>query len=247
VVIHRVKGFKNMPDIVIPAQDGRSFSAYLAVPAQTPAPAVIMIQEIFGVNTEMREKCDQMAVLGYVAIAPDLFWRMEPGVQLSDQTDKEWARAMGLFARFDIDLGIEDLRMTLHTMRGHAETTGKVGCVGYCLGGKLAYLMATHTKIDAAVSYYGVGLDALTDEAAAITKPLMLHIAEEDQFVDKTAQNKIKQALSANPLVTLHSYPGVNHAFARIHGQHYNEAAAMSANARTKAFLDTTLKSQKPA
>ena len=236
-----------MPEIIIPAQDGRSFSAYIALPARLPAPAVIMIQEIFGVNAEMRAKCDHMANLGFVAIAPDLFWRMEPGVQLTDQTEGEWAKAFDFLNRFDIEQGILDLRMTLHTMRGHAQTTGTVGCVGYCLGGKLAYLMAARTKIDCAVSYYGVGLEDLLDEAAAITKPLMLHIAAEDKFVSKAAQDKIKTALSGHPQVTLHSYPGADHAFSRLHGQHYDEAAASLANQRTEAFLKTTLKLEKAA
>jgi carboxymethylenebutenolidase len=236
-----------MTEITIPTQDGRSFSAYIAVPKQFPAPAVIMIQEIFGVNAEMREKCDYMADLGYLAVCPDLFWRMEPGVQLTDQTEEEWQQALDFLNRFDVDQGILDLRMTVHTMRGHAQTTGTVGCIGYCLGGKLAYLMAARTKIDAAVSYYGVGLDELLGEAKSITKPLMLHIAEEDKFVSKAAQDKIRSALSDHPMVTIHSYPGVDHAFSRLHGQHFNAEAAKLASQRTEDFLARTLKLGKAA
>ncbi len=236
-----------MPEITIPTQDGRSFSAYIAMPDRLPAPAVVMIQEIFGVNAEMREKCDRMAALGYVAIAPDLFWRMEPGVQLTDQTEAEWQKALDLLNRFDIEQGILDLRMTVHTMRGHAQTTGTVGCVGYCLGGKLAYLMATRTKIDASVSYYGVGLEDLLDEAQTLSKPLMLHIAGEDKFVSKAAQNEIIAALSAHPMATIHRYPGVDHAFSRLNGQHYNADAATLADRRTEEFLVRNLKMDKAA
>lgn len=236
-----------MTEITIPTQEGRSFPAYMAVPARLPAPAVIMIQEIFGVNAEMREKCDHMANMGFVAVAPDLFWRMEPGVQLTDQTEAEWQRALDFLHRFDIEQGIQDLRMTLHTLRGHAQTTGTVGCVGYCLGGKLAYLMAARSKIDAAVSYYGVGLEDLLEEAPEISKPLMLHIAEEDQFVSKAAQAKIKAALSGNPMVTVHNYPDADHAFSRLHGQHYDAAASGLANQRTEEFLKKNLKLGKAA
>lgn len=230
-----------MPDIIIPSKDGQSFSAYIAIPEKTPAPAVILIQEIFGVNQEMREKCDTLAAQGFLAICPDLFWRLEPGVQLTDKTEAEWAKAFDLMNRFDVDQGIDDLRATCHSVTGHAQSTGKVGCVGYCLGGKLAYLMAARTKIAASVSYYGVGLDQLTDEVPSITNPLLMHIAEEDKFVDKTAQATIKTAIAANPNITAHSYPGVNHAFARLNGEHYDAAAAQLADGRTLEFLRATL------
>lgn len=230
-----------MPEIIIPSWDGGSFSAYIAMPEKTHAPVVIMIQEIFGVNAEMRAKCDAMAAHGFIAVCPDLFWRLEPGVQLTDQTDVEWSKAFDLMNRFDIDQGVEDLRATAHTFKGHADSTGKVGCVGYCLGGKLAYLMATRTHIDCAVSYYGVGLDALLGEADKIRKPIMLHIAEEDKFVPPEAQAAIKNGLQTHPMVTINSYPGVNHAFARGEGEHYDQAAAQLADDRTLTFLRDTL------
>lgn len=226
-----------MSDMIIPSKDGQSFTAYVAMPEKYPAPTVILIQEIFGVNQEMREKCDALAYQGFIAVCPDLFWRLEPDVQLTDKTKEEWAKAFDLMNRFDIDLGIEDLRATLHTFKGHAQSTGKVGCVGYCLGGKLAYLMAARTKITASASYYGVGLDALGDEVPAIQNPLLMHIAEEDKFVSKDAQEKIKAAIASNPNITAHSYPGVNHAFARLHGEHYDAAAAHKADDRTLNFL----------
>jgi carboxymethylenebutenolidase len=226
-----------MSDIIIPAKDGGSFAAYVAMPKVLPAPCVIMIQEIFGINAEMRNKCDAMAKQGFIAVAPDLFWRLEPNVQLTDKTEAEWAKAFDLFNRFDVEKGVEDLRSTAHTFKGHAECSGKVGAVGYCLGGKLAYLMATRSSIDASVSYYGVGLDALLSESARITRPLMLHIAEEDKYVSKDAQVKIKDALKNHPYVTLHSYAGVNHAFSRTGGEHFNATAAALASQRTLEFL----------
>lgn len=227
-----------MSEIQIPAKDGSgTFSAYIAFPGKLPAPAIVVIQEIFGVNTELRQKCDELARKGFIAICPDLFWRMEPGIQLTDQSDEEWEKAFEFFKNFDIEKGVEDLRATEHTMKGHADCTGKVGCIGYCLGGKLAYLMAAHSSVDAGVGYYGVGLDELISEADTIENPLMLHIAEEDEFVSKDAQTIIKEGLKGHPAITIHSYKAAHHAFARGKGIHYDEHAAREADARTLEFL----------
>ncbi len=147
-----------MPDIIIEVPDC-SFSAYLAFPASTTAPGIVVAQEIFGVNQVMRDVCDWLAGEGFVACCPDIFWRIEPGIQLTDKTEAEWARAFELFGLFDADKGIEDLKATLADLRGHEACNGKVGSVGYCLGGKLAYLMATRSDSDCNVSYYGVGLN----------------------------------------------------------------------------------------
>lgn len=227
-----------MPEMIdIPAKDGGTFKAYVAMPKVTPAPVIIVIQEIFGVNQELRDKCDSLAKEGYIAVCPDLFWRLEPGIELTDKTEEEWAKAFDCFQRFDVDKGIEDLLATKHVFRGHADSTGKVGCVGYCLGGKLAYLMACRSTIDCSVGYYGVDIDKMLEEAADIDQPLMLHIAEEDEYVNKEAQAKITKTLSSHPHVTIHSYPGVNHAFSRGNGQNYNREAAESANHRTAEFF----------
>lgn len=231
-----------MTMMTISARDGGTFNAYVALPQVLPAPVVIVIQEIFGINHVMRAKCDEMATLGYIAVSPDLFWRIEPGIDLTDKTDAEWAKAFDLFKRFNVDLGIKDLQATFDTMKQYPQGTGKVGCIGYCLGGKLAYLMGTRVHPDCAVGYYGVGLDELLNESATIRTPLMLHIAEEDKFVSKDAQAKIIAALKDNPLVTLHSYAGMDHAFSRIEGTHYNEAAAALANGRTAKFLQQYLR-----
>ncbi len=225
-----------MPEITIETQDGR-FSAYLAKPVSGDGPGIVLIQEIFGINKVMRDIADAHASQGYFVLAPDLFWRQEPGVQLTDQTDAEWARARSLMQGFDQNKGIGDLIATLRALRTSQGCTGKVGTVGYCLGGRLAYLMATRSDADCSVSYYGVGIQDFLDEAKNIKRPLMLHIAEEDQFVPKEAQAKVKAHLQAHPQVTIHSYPGADHAFARVGGKHYDKSAADSANQRTAAFF----------
>lgn len=230
-----------MTTLTIPTRDGTSFEAYVAFPDTKPAPVVVVIQEIFGVNQVMQEKSDWLAQQGFVAVCPDLFWRIEPGVKLTDKTEEEWARAFELFNAFDVDKGIDDLRAVQHTMRGHADCNGKVGAMGYCLGGKLAYLLASRGKSDATVGYYGVGIAGLLDEAHNIKKSLMLHIAEEDEFVSKDEQKQMIEALGDNQQITLHSYAGENHAFSRPGGKHYNKEAADLADTRTLDFLRTHL------
>ena len=229
-----------MPDITIEGPDG-AFGAYLAVPATTPAPGIVVAQEIFGVNQVMRDVCDWLAGEGYAACCPDIFWRIEPGIQLTDRTPAEWQRAFELFGLFDVDKGIEDLKASLAHLRGRPECHGRVGSVGYCLGGLLAYLMATRTDADCNVGYYGVGLDALLDEAGSITRPLLMHMASKDQFVPPEAQEKIRRGLSGHAQVTLQVYEGQDHAFARVGGEHYDQAAAELANDRTLAHFSRNL------
>ncbi len=224
----------------IAAPDG-AFAAYVARPAAARAPAVVVIQEIFGVNRVMREVCDRLAAAGYLAVCPDLFWRLEPNVDITDQTQAEWDKAFDLMNRFDVEQGVEDIRAAIDQLRGSDGCTGKVGAVGYCLGGRLAYLTATRTDSDASVGYYGVGIENYLAEAERLAHPLMLHIAEEDAFVPKPAQALITGALKDHPQVTLHGYPGCDHAFARPAGAHYDATAAAQADARTLAFFKQQL------
>lgn len=225
-----------MADITVNGPDGQ-FSAYVAEPRATPAPGLIVIQEIFGVNQVMRDLCDQFAARGYLAICPDLFWRLEPGVQLTDKTDAEWQKAFDLMGRFDVDTGVEDLKATLHHLRGMESCTGLAGSVGYCLGGKLAYLMATRSDADCTVAYYGVGIDQLVGEAQNINRPLLMHMATEDRFVPKEAQQTMLDNLQDHPFVTIYVYEGNDHAFAREGGEHYDPEAAEQANKRSLDFL----------
>ena len=214
-----------------------SFSAYVARPAAAKAPAVVVIQEIFGVNQVMRDVCDRLASAGFLAVCPDLFWRLEPGVDITDQSKAEWDKAFDLMTRFDVDQGVEDIGATIDQVRALDGCSGKVGAVGYCLGGRLAYLTATRTDSNASVGYYGVGIEAYLPEAEKLAHPLMLHIAEDDGFVPKEAQALITAALKDHPQVILHTYPGCDHAFARPGGAHYDAAAAAQADGRTLAFL----------
>ncbi|HEY5346639.1 MAG TPA: dienelactone hydrolase family protein [Rhizomicrobium sp.] len=223
-------------DIWLENRDG-GFGAYLASPASGHGPGIVVIQEIFGVNKVMRDIADGLAASGYFALVPDLFWRLEPGVQLTDKTKGEWDKAFDLMTRFNPDSGVTDIQTGIDHLRGLDGCSGKVGTVGYCLGGLLAYLTATRTDIDASVGYYGVNIQDRLDEAATIKKPLLLHMGGADQFVPPPAQEKIAAGLKSNPLITLYRYPGMDHAFARIGGEHYDKACADLANARSADFF----------
>ncbi|HWF64242.1 MAG TPA: dienelactone hydrolase family protein [Rhizomicrobium sp.] len=222
--------------VTIKGKDG-NFSGYLARPGSERGPGLVVIQEIFGVNAVMREIADGMASRGYFALVPDLFWRLEPNVQLTDKTDADWKKALDLMGRFDVDKGIADIQSTIDYLRGTPGCTGKVGALGYCLGGQLAYLTAARTDIDAAVGYYGVNIQNRLDEAKNIKHPLMLHVAEADEYVPPPAQAKIEAGLKGNSHVTIHRYPLMNHAFARVGGAHYDKAMADHANIRSATFF----------
>jgi carboxymethylenebutenolidase len=232
-----------MPDITIKTLDGKEFGAYCALPPGGKGPGLIVIQEIFGVNAALRQICDRFAAKGYIAVCPDLFWRQQPGVRLTDKTPAEWDRAMELFSHFDVDAGMRDLLATLAHMRSMEASAGKVGAVGYCLGGKLAWLMASRSDIEASVSYYGVGLDQMLDEVHDIRMPLMLHIAGLDKHVPPPVREKILKAVARNPMISAYVYEGADHAFARPNGQNYNQEAADLANQRTEAFFAEYLRS----
>ncbi len=228
--------------IQIKATDGSgTFDGYMAVPASGSGPGLVIAQEIFGVNATMREVADQYAEEGYVALVPDLFWRQRPGIELG-YTPEDWQKAFGCFQAFDEAKGMDDLQAAITAVRGRAEVSGgKVGVLGFCLGGKLAYLAACRTDADIAVGYYGVGIDAALGEADRITKPLVLHIAERDQFCPPEARSAIVSALQDRPGITLHVYPGVDHAFARVGGDHHDRPSALMAHDRTVAALKAAI------
>lgn len=226
--------------ITLSTPDG-DFAAYVARPAAARTPAVVVIQEIFGVNPVMRDITDDLAEAGYLAICPDLFWRIEPGIDITDRTEAEVKRAFALFAAFDVDAGVRDIAAAIEHIRRDPGCSGKVGAVGFCLGGLLVFLTATRTDADACVAYYGVGIERHLAEAANLDRPLLLHVAGEDQFVPKAVQEAIVAALGERPGVEIHRYPGRDHAFGRAGGDHHHGADAALAWRRTLAFFSENL------
>ena len=227
--------------VTISTLDGdSSFSAYLARPAGEAKAAVVVIQEIFGVNPGIRRKCDRLAEDGYLAIAPDLFWRLEPGVELDPDVEPEFQQALGLMGKFNQDAGVRDLQATINFARAEV-SGGKVGAVGYCLGGRLAFMTAARTDIDASVCYYGVGIDGLLGEKHAIAHPVMLHIPTADGFVGPETQQAMHEGLDDHPKAVLHDYDGLDHGFATETGKRRNDEAANLADARTADFFARNL------
>jgi carboxymethylenebutenolidase len=223
--------------VQVPTLDKKlSFPAYVAKPAGEPRGAIIVIQEIFGVNPGIRKKCDDWAAAGYLAVAPDVFWRQKTGVELNPDDPQEFQEGVAYMMKHDFDLGIQDVEATIHWIRRDLGVP-KVGLVGYCMGGRVAYLTATRTDIDASVGYYGVGIDGMIGESHAIARPLLLHVPTADGFVPPAAQKAMHDGLDDNPHVTIHDYDGLDHGFADTFGARRNEAGAQLADQRTAEFF----------
>jgi carboxymethylenebutenolidase len=222
--------------ISVAALDGSgSFDVYRATPAGEAKGAIVLIQEIFGINPGIRAKVESWAAKGYATYALDLFWRDKAGIQLDPDIPEQLQEAFGFYQRFDRDKGIADIEATIKAAR--AEIGKKVGVTGYCLGGLMTFLSATRTDSDASAAYYGGGIDGALGESHGIARPLLLHFAEKDHFIPLEAIEQIKTALKDNQRVEIHTYPDVDHGFATETGQRRVEAAAQLADGRTEAFF----------
>jgi carboxymethylenebutenolidase len=227
--------------ITINGHEG-TFGAYIARPEASPAPAVVVLQELFGVNADIREKCDELAEQGFLAVAPDLFWRQEPGVDLGVRSETDWQHGVRLYQAYDREAGVRDIKDTIDTVSKMPECTGKIAALGYCLGALMTFLTAVRNRVDAAVAYHGGDTEKYLGEVDGLHAPLLMHLAEEDEFISKAAQAGIKAALARKPNATVYSYPGQCHAFSRHNGTHYNAKAATLANGRTSEFLNQQLR-----
>lgn len=214
-----------------------SFRLYIDYPDKTPAPAVVVLQEIFGINNDLRQSCRELAEQGFIAVCPDLFWRLEPGLDLNEWSEADWKKGLSLYAAYDFDAGARDVAAVVDAARNLEGCTGKVGVMGYCLGGLMTFLTATRSGVDAGAEYYGGGTEKYLTEAPAIKAPLIMHLGEEDEYISKPAQAQIKAAFAHKDNVTIYSYPGCSHAFARHTGTHYDAQAAALANNRTYEFF----------
>ena len=227
--------------ITVNGRDG-TFDAYIARPKILPAPAVVVLHEVFGVNADIRKHCDELAEQGFIAVAPDLFWRQERDVDLSVTSESGWQHGLRLYQAYDRDTGAADVKDTARTVAKLPECTGRVAVLGYCLGALMVFLTAVRFGVDAAVAYHGGDTEKYLDEVSGLHAPLLMHLGEEDEFISKTAQSEIKKALATKPNATVYSYPGQRHAFSRHNGAHYNAAAAALANGRTSEFLRKQLR-----
>ncbi len=227
--------------LTIQTPDG-PFQALVVRPAaDAPAPVIVVIQEIFGVNDGIKQIAHEIAAQGYIAVCPDLFWRFEPGLSMSEHTEANWKKGFDYYGRYDFDKGVADIVATIAEARTMKGASGKVGVTGYCLGGLLTFRAMAASDAEVGVVYYGGGTERYVAEGARITRPVLMHLAGDDEYIGKDAQAIIHAALDDNPLVEIHTYPGRNHAFARPGGDHYDEADATTANARTAAFFKAHL------
>ena len=223
-------------DIEINATDGGTFAAYLTLPENTPAPGIVLLPEVFNTNDHIRSVADGYAGDGFTVLAPDVYWRQEAGCYLP-YTDEGRAKAQSLRADLDTDQFAADLGDTVSALAARAECTGKVGVMGFCLGGKFAYLAATRLKVDAAVSYYGVQIDEHLDEADTLRCPILMHFAGIDPHVPQDAVDAITARMGAQGNVDIHVYAGAGHGFNRSGYPPYSEAAAAPARERTLAHF----------
>ena len=231
-----------MATIKIDDTDGAgTFVAYVVQPKEKPVGAVVLIQEIFGVNQSMKDTAGDIAGLGFISVVPDLFWRIERNVDLTDKTEAEWKKAFELMQKFDQAKGIEDLKATLAAARKLPACNGHAGTMGYCLGGRLAFMMAEQSDADVNISYYGVGLDGLLGDLGKVKKPLVVHIADKDEYFPAAARAKVVAATKGHKLVSSYVYPDADHAFARVGGTHWHGRSAWIANGRSAEALAAAL------
>lgn len=224
----------------VKAHDGGSFDAYVALPPSGSGPAIVVLQEIFGVNKALRDVVDYYAEEGYVAIAPDLFWRFSPRIELG-HTPADFEKAFDYYQRFDADTAVKDIAQTVSAARALPECTGKVGVLGFCLGGKLAYLTAARVGVDCAVSYYGVGIEQALDEAPNVKCPVVFHFGDKDDYAPPAAAAQVKAAFAGRQDVEVYMYPGAGHAFASKGRDSFDKPASLMAHSRSIAALRKAL------
>lgn len=222
------------------------FRGHLVRTDDPDAPGVVVLHEIFGLNADMRELCARLADEGFHALCPDLFWRQRPGIDRpAADVAGDGPDEMALRRGFDVDEGVNDVQLAIDLLArldGAEGPPRRVGCLGFCLGGLLSYRVAACCRTDAAVAYYGAGIERHLDEIRSLGAPLLLHLAEHDEFVPASAQRRIADVLAADPRVQLHRHAGAHHGFARRHGPRWQPDAAATAEALTLAFLRTHLR-----
>ncbi len=224
----------------IPARDGQEFEAHVALPDARTGPGILLCHEALGTTDYLRNVADRFAALGYVAVAPDVFWRIERNVELGHD-DAGLTRAGEILGSFDAEAGTRDMVDALAMLRAQPEVSGPVAVVGHCFGGLMSYLTACAGDPTCAVSYYGVGIDAALDRAASLTCPALFHFGTDDAFVPVGTVNQLRDALGAKANVEFETYDGAGHAFENPQAPWYDGDAAARAWDRTTAFLAESL------
>lgn len=224
----------------VASSDGGSFQAYVSLPPTGMGPGIVLVQEIFGVNEHIRGVADQYAMDGFVVLAPDVFWREAPRVELG-YDDAAMARGRALKGNLNFDSAIQDLVDSTAALRALPQVVGKVASLGYCMGGLLSYLLAASGRVDAGICYYGAGIEARLDQEACITCPMLFHFAEQDQLIPVSAVKTVSRTFASHADAWVQTYPGVGHGFNCWARTAYNQQAATLARGRTLEFLSIYL------
>jgi carboxymethylenebutenolidase len=227
--------------INITTKTGKGFTGYLATPKETKAPGIILIQEIFGVNSHIKSVADLYAKAGFVVLAPDVFWRVQPGVELG-YSPEDVQKGMGLIQKCDQEQILTDLGSAVETLRAQSQCSGKIGAVGYCLGGSLAYRLACHDLVDCAVGYYGGNIEKYLDEAKNLHCPIMLHFGAKDAHITQSTVDKIRTALDGKGHVEIFVYEDADHGFNCDQRKSYDRESTMLAYGRSQVILNKSLK-----
>jgi carboxymethylenebutenolidase len=217
------------------------FDLPLWLPESGSGPAVVLLQEIFGLDDYLRSVAADLAAAGYVVGVPDLFWRTDPGWS-SGHDEAGLTASLAVVAEFDAELGVADAVATLAHLRSLPEVTGKVGALGFCLGGALAYGLAAVSDPDAVVSFYGSTVPDQLDRLDRITCPLQFHFGGQDPYIPREAVARVEAAVAGRPTVEIHVQEQAGHAFHNHAAPmfHHPEAAATAWRLAT-AFLTTHL------
>lgn len=226
--------------IDIDTNNGNAFRGYLSLPPKGTGPGIVLIQEIWGVNSHIRAVADQYALDGYVVLAPDVFWRQKPGVDLDYDADGS-AQAFAYMKAVDFPLAVQDLTQAVKQLRAMPETSGGVASVGYCMGGLLSYLCAANAGVDAAVCYYAGGIDGQLDQASKVSCPILFHFAENDQHIGKVAVDAVKAAFGNARNAVIETYPGADHGFNCWERPSYDQKSSAVAHGMSLSFLGKVL------
>lgn len=221
--------------------DTGSFDAYLSLPPAAEldgAPGIVLLQEIFGVNEHIRAVADQYAADGYVVLAPDVFWRLAPRVELG-YAGADMERALSLRKQVDVSLALQDIDATVRALR-QQNGGGNVAAVGYCFGGLLSYLSAARGLVDAAVPFYGGGIQNNLQEAAAIEVPVQFHYGALDAHIPPEAVQQVREAV-AGKRAEVFVYEQADHGFNCWARASYHQHSAALSHGRALTFLADVL------
>jgi carboxymethylenebutenolidase len=216
---------------------GGSFQGYFTAPDSASVPGVIVIQEIFGVNSHIRSVCERLTEAGYAALAPDIFWRVQPGIELGYTAD-DIAKGRELKAKMNMDEVIEDVRAAFDVLGAQPECQGqKLGIIGFCYGGLISYTAATRLDPACASSYYGGGIVEYLNEADRLSCPIQFHFGEQDAAIPLDQVEQVRKAVSRKTNAEVFVYEGAGHGFHCDQRGSYNEASAKIAWERTLSLF----------